>query len=237
MHVEHERIIVISGGSGFVGSAISLELITKGWKVVSLALSKKEIPGIDVYECDICDASSVRQAIAEITAKGKLYACIHAAASPAVRKPLLSLSTGEFRADIDIALIGAFNLAKETLQHMQTNGAFIGITTASLEDKVPTKSVGSYIPAKAGLRGFLRTLAQEIQSDNLRVNAIAPGFIPNGLNRDLPEAIRSFIAKKVDPENSTLRQIVETVSAICDNDPAFPTGTSILLPGKIVTSL
>jgi beta-ketoacyl ACP reductase len=233
---QNKRLAIISGGTGYLGSAVALELIRNNWHVVSLA--RNSAGDYEVLECDITDGASVQRAVEQITQKhGPIHACIHTAAAPLTRKPALSLSEEEFRADIETSVYGAFFLYKHAVKHIPHGGVFVGITTAGIEAKPPVANMGAYIPAKSALRGLLRTLSQELLDQGIRVNAVAPDFLPGGLNSDLPKAVLDFIDKKSNPEGETLLKVVQTIRKLCIEPSAFASGTSIRLPAGDVSPL
>jgi NAD(P)-dependent dehydrogenase (short-subunit alcohol dehydrogenase family) len=192
----------------------------------------------DIYQCDITSESDVDRTIAEIAEKfGRINACIHTAAAPMARKELAKLTAEDFDVEMCTSLYGAVTLARAALKHMRAGSVFIGITTSAIESDPPSTKNGAYIAAKCALRGYLRTLAQELRTEGIRVNAVAPGFMPDGLNKDLPRPVAELIAKKTDPHNAMLSGTAEAVLKLCIEPEAFPSGTSIRIPEGVVSQL
>jgi len=228
----HRPIAVISGGTGYIGSAIVEALTTAGWEAVALSRSASE----GSYVCDVTDEKAVRAAIATIAARGTIRACIHAAAAPLERLPVHTISAGSFDSAMDTSVRAAFLLAKEAIPLMPKDSAFIGITTQAIEPGAVQPS-GAYLPAKYALRGFLRALSAETKNTGVRVYAVAPGFLPGGLNRDLPQQMQDFFASKSGTNAESAQELGALVQKLCIGGAAFPAGSSVAYPSLAVSPL
>jgi NAD(P)-dependent dehydrogenase (short-subunit alcohol dehydrogenase family) len=224
MSANNQKVVVIAGAGGYIGSALVKAFEKAGWKVVGLR-----------RDVDITDTEGVRTYFAKLGyTKGSIDACIHAVAPPLVRKPLLSLTDTEFSAQIDVAARGAFVLFQEAMKRMRPGGTLIGITTSAIEPSRSMDAVGSYVPAKYALRGVLRVLAAQL-APHIRVYAIAPGFLPGGLNRDMPEKVRELIESKL-PAITTPEEIAALALELGEGS-AIASGSSIRMPGREVHPL
>lgn len=188
-----KKVVVISGGAGYLGSSIRHLLEEKGFIV--LALDKKTV--------DITVSEAVREAAKRIKTKyGVIEAVIHAASAKLIRKPLLTQSRRDFENQFSVNVSGAFNLFKYFVPLLSDRGTIIGITSGALDLGTNSPS-GSYLPAKAALRGILNILRKELSEKSFRVFEVAPAFMPGGLNRDIPKAAIEFIQKRSKPEDTT----------------------------------
>lgn len=221
-------LAIVSGGNGYVGSAIAVALRHAGWNVAVLGRSAETAEG--VYRCDITNERDVFSAVKDIIDRyGAVDACIHAAAPPIVNAPLLETDLGSFETPIIVAVRGAFLLAKAAAPHMKTGATFIGITSKLIEQGMTLPPAGSYASAKYGLRGFLRTFASEIRTRGIRVYAVAPGFLAGGLNEDVPPAMIDFLASKSGAGTTTREEVAALVLKLCTAPDAYPTGSSLTL--------
>lgn len=226
------NVAVITGGSGFVGSAIVRSLLQKGWKVAALSRRGTGPKGAELYACDVTDAKEVDAAIRKIVSEhGTIDACIHAAAPALSRVPILSTTTASFDETVEAALHGAFYLARSAVPHMPRGSVFIGVTSDVAEHGGALKGMGAYVPAKYAFRGFLRALYSELEQKGIRVNAVAPGFLAGGLNDDLPAAVLDFVKKK--EPNASAGSVADIVEKICCDHDAFASGTSIAIDGEV----
>lgn len=231
-------VAIISGGSGLVGSAIAHKLAEDGYGVALLchrAIDKAEtiirdLPGKNhtAFTCNITEEEEARTTLKEIAQMGVIKVCVHSAASPLERKRVLDLSLGSFRKEFDVNLFGAFNLFQAAVPYMdKEGGVLIGITTAALESSHAIGKMGGYIPAKSALRGLLAVLAKELLPSNIRVFAVAPGFIPGGINADLPEHVFKFIREKNISKLERPEDVAEAVSFLCSDKAASLSGLSL----------
>lgn len=208
------KLAIITGGSGYLGSAIAERFKQKGYAPVSFSTKG----GVDVT-----DELALKKAIdAAVDKYGPIYACVHAAAAPLERKSLLSIASDSFDKAMAVAAGGAYLLARAAAPHMDPSATFIGITTEAIEPSELVSPSGAYIPAKYALRGVLRALNAELP----RVYAVAPGFLPGGLNGDLPEAVRAVLAQKY--KSPTPEDIAALVVDLCEGS-AIPSGSSVLI--------
>lgn len=229
-----DRIAVLSGSMGHVGSAIAERLRDAGWRVVGLTHDKTHASE-DVHVCDVADAAAVESAIERIAGEhGSIEACIHAAVAPIENKPLTHTAVESFDVSLMTAVRGAFLLAKAVVPHMQKHAAFIGITSKLIERETELMPMGAYIPAKYALHGFLRALAADTKGLGIRVYAVSPGFIAGGLNRNVPKPILELLAKKSGVGETSAAEVARVVQEICSNPDAYPPSSSISIPGKAV---
>ena len=216
-----------SGGAGYIGGAIAEELDRRGWRVAILTRVEHDTVRFPLFVCDITDEVQVKKTIESIVESyGSIQACIHAATAALDRKTILATSPSSFMKSINTALCGGFLLAKETVPHMRSGSLFIGITTEALEVQKPPPAMGAYVTAKYALRGLLRVLAGELAGKGVRVYAVAPGFLPGGLNGDLPEGVIEFIKKKT-ANIQMPEDVARLIGDLCSDSDAFPSGSSL----------
>lgn len=224
-----QPVAIVSGGSGYLGSAIVKCLEARGWQVAALGRTHR---GNASHACDITNERDVATAIAGILKTyGRIDACIHAAAAPTLPTPkkLLDLEVAEYTDHLAVAAHGAFLLAKYAAPHLPQDGTFIGITSALIEAGATPPPLGPYLPSKYALRGFLRALASEARA--IRVYAVAPGYMRGGLNKDLPDAALALFARKTGAGETSAEEVAEKVAAMCLGEDTPQSGVSITIPG------
>lgn len=234
MAEQQKPIAIVTGGSGYLGRAIVANLTQRGWRVITLSRTATS----EGIVCDITDPRAVRAAVDTIikTEKGTLRACIHAAAAPLQRKEIMSISPESFATTVNTALTGAFLFATETVPHLAPGSVFIGITTQAIEPDAPYAPLGAYVIAKQALRSLLRLLSIELAPKHIRVYAVAPGFLPGGLNRDMPQAVLDLLASKQGADVSS-EHVAKLIADICSEPEQYPGGFSIATPSRTATPL
>ncbi len=110
---------------------------------------------------------------------------------------LMGMKEDEWDSVISVNLKGTFNVSKHIIKSMirKRNGTIINI--ASVIGLMGNKGQANYAASKAGIIGFTKSLAKEVGSRNVRVNAIAPGFIETEMTRKLPEEVIKNYAKLI----------------------------------------
>jgi NAD(P)-dependent dehydrogenase (short-subunit alcohol dehydrogenase family) len=230
-------VAIISGGGGYVGSAICRAFRREGWDVVVLSRTGKASDGAVGIVCDLTQRVSVKAAIDEIVGRfGKIHACIHAVASPLERVSMLDVTDASVRETMDTAYLGAVHLAQAVVPQMDASGTFIGITSGAIEPGDTIGNMGSYIPAKYALRGFLRALSADPLARGLRVYAVAPGFLPGGLNDDLPKIVKDVLSKASNVTDASIDELGTLIAKLA-TDASIPSGSSISFPSQNVTPL
>lgn len=209
-YVGHGRLAgrkaLITGGDSGIGRAVAIAFAREGAEVTinylpseqedadSLAaLLKKE--GVDLKQVagDVTDEkfcySMVEKAVKEM---GGLDILVLNAGTQTAVADIENLSTEQLRHTFEVNVFSMFWITKAALRHM-TAGASI-ITTSSIQDFLPGKSLLDYAATKGAITDFTRALAKQIAKDGIRVNSVAPGPIWTALQvtggqlqEDLPE--------------------------------------------------
>ncbi|MBQ4646205.1 MAG: 3-oxoacyl-[Candidatus Gastranaerophilales bacterium] len=192
-----EKLALVTGGSRGIGKACALKLAQAGYDVVinyagnteAATKTVEEIKALGVeaeaYRFDISNQSEVDENIARIVEKyGRIDILVNNAGI--TRDDLfIRMDSEKWNAVINTNLNSAFYVSKPVVKVMmkQRSGAIVNM--ASIVGVYGNIGQANYCAAKAGLIGFTKSLAKELGSRNIRVNAIAPGFIETDMTKDL----------------------------------------------------
>jgi len=225
--MKKEMVAVISGGTGYLGKEISILLTQNHFKVFSIG--RKDV--------NITDEQSVEKFAEKIKNEcGEVDVLIHAAGAPLIRKSILSVASNDFNNQLDVTVLGAFNLIKYFRPLLSPNSSIIGITSEVVDGNSYTPS-GPYLPAKYALKGLLKALYNELKGQ-VRVYAVSPAFMPGGLNSDMPEKVLNLLVQKTSPENITNpKEVAQNVLELINDLSGELNGKSISVPNKINTAL
>ena len=195
-----ENLALVTGGSRGIGKACALHLAQAGYNVVinyagneeaaKQTVSELEALGIkaEAVKFDISNHNEAQEAVAKIIEKyGRIDVLVNNAGI--TRDGLfMRMSKENWDAVINTNLTGAFNVTQPVIKVMmkQRSGAIVNM--ASIVGIYGNAGQANYAAAKAGLIGFTKSLAKELASRNIRVNAVAPGFVQTDMTKSLDSA-------------------------------------------------
>lgn len=195
-----ENLALVTGGSRGIGKACALHLAQAGYNVVinyagneeaaKQTVSELEALGVkaEAVKFDISNHDEAQEAVAKIIEKyGRIDVLVNNAGI--TRDGLfMRMSKENWDAVINTNLTGAFNVTQPAIKVMmkQRSGAIVNM--ASIVGIYGNAGQANYAAAKAGLIGFTKSLAKELASRNIRVNAVAPGFVQTDMTKSLDSA-------------------------------------------------
>ena len=214
--------VLITGGTRGIGLALCKAFAHKGWKVTtcyhqdeaSALEAGREMSAITpdhlLLKCDVSQAGPVGEMVGLALEKwGSLDCAIHNAGATWNAR-LLNVEEAQWDGTMDVHLKGAFHLAKAALRPMlkQKNGQILFIS--SVVATTGNIGQGSYTAAKAGVLGFMRSLAREYGAKNIRTNAIFPGFHKTRIADNLsPEAEDANRKKQLLSSTTDINEVAE----------------------------
>lgn len=205
-----EKLALVTGGSRGIGKACALKLAEAGYDVVinyagnteaaTKTVEELKVFGVEAeaYKFDVSNQAEVDENIAKIVEKyGRIDILVNNAGI--TRDDLfIRMDSEKWNAVINTNLNSAFYVSKPVVKVMmkQRSGAIVNMS--SVVGVSGNIGQANYSAAKAGLIGFTKSLAKELGSRNIRVNAIAPGFIATDMTKDLAntEEMMKFIPLK-----------------------------------------
>ena len=232
------KSILVTGGSGGIGEAICREFATLGFTVGVHYFKNEEraknlaseIGGIPV-RFDVRDYASVKKGIESFVKKvGGLDVLVNNAGIAQKIQPLLDTSEEEFDDVFSTNVKGVFNCTKNALPFMLEKGGNI-VNIASMWGLVGASCESVYSASKSAIIGFTKSLAKEYASANIRVNAIASGYIDTKMNNALSEEDKKLVIEDIllnragKPE-----EVASAVRFICES-AKFMTGEVLNLSG------
>lgn len=191
------RVALVTGASRGIGRAIALALATEGAKVVVNYASSRG-PADEVVatitqaggeaialQADVSQADQVENLVKTVMDQwGRIDILVNNAGI--TRDTLLMrMKLEDWQAVIDLNLSGVFLCTRAVAKIMLKQKAGRIINIASVAGQMGNPGQGNYSAAKAGVIGFTKTIAKELASRGITVNAVAPGFITTDMTKDL----------------------------------------------------
>ncbi|MBP8197787.1 MAG: 3-oxoacyl-ACP reductase FabG [Chromatiaceae bacterium] len=197
---------LVTGGSGDIGSAIAVRLAAEGLAVYVHAYHGRErgeavverirqAGGEAALVCfDVCDPDASRQALDGLLVEGPVQVLIHNAGIHR-DAPLAGMTATQWKSVVDVALLGFYHCTQPLLLPMirERWGRIVTITSAAAV--AGNRGQTNYSAAKAGLHGATKSLAIELASRGITVNAVAPGIIAGRMSDGVfdPETIKRLV--------------------------------------------
>jgi 3-oxoacyl-[acyl-carrier protein] reductase len=213
------RNVIVSGGSRGLGLAMTRALSVVGFRVIVVArtsgeelaaASREAVEGnrgaIEFRACDLSDMNQIAPLVRALRSEfGPLFGLVNNAGL-GTSGILASMRESDIQRLIQLNTVAPILLAKYVLKSMmsQREGRIVNI--ASIVASTGYSGLSVYSATKASLIGFTRSLAREVGSLGITVNAVAPGFIDTEMTNELNESQREAIARR-----SALKRMAEPV--------------------------
>jgi 3-oxoacyl-[acyl-carrier protein] reductase len=237
------RVAFVTGASRGIGRAIALTLCRSGFDIVvaSPEIEKNEEVAEEIRACsgeamtvnlDVTSPESVKAAFSKVMQdKTRIDVLVNNAGI--TRDGLaVRMKPQDWDLVMKINLSGAFLCSQQVLPGMMKNRWGRIVNISSVVGQAGSAGQANYAASKAGLIGMTKSLAQEMGSRNITVNAIAPGYIDTDMTRALPEELKQKmlatvpLARMGKPED-----IASAVKFLASEDASYITGHVLAVNG------
>lgn len=242
-----EKIALITGASRGIGKQIAITLAKEGYNISlncrkqseEVIKIKEEIESYNV-DCLIVEGDVSKFEDAEkitkqtIEAFGRIDVLVNNAG---ITKDMLLLRMKEedFKSVIDVNLCGTFNMTKNVSSYMMKTRSGRIINLASVVGISGNAGQSNYAASKAGIIGFTKSLAKELASRNILVNAVAPGFIQTDMTDVLKDDIKTKILEQIPlRREGTAEDVANVVKFLASDDSKYITGQTINIDGGML---
>jgi NAD(P)-dependent dehydrogenase (short-subunit alcohol dehydrogenase family) len=243
------RVALVTGAASGIGRATAERLAREGARVALLDLDADEGQRITEAmhrsgrECifvhaDVSDEEQVRGAVADAVSRlGPVDTLINNAAAFVFRS--IEATTADWNRVLSVNVMGAAFCAKHVLPSMQRAGRGAIVNLSSISGFVAEANSLTYSTSKAALLGLSRCLALDLAQWNIRVNAIAPGWVDTPqLRRDIErekmtfdEALRDGGGRHILGRFAQASEIASAIAFLASDDASFLTGTCLMADG------
>ena len=237
------RVALITGASRGIGRATALALAHAGYEVVAAARAMQGAsealdelraanPTASAINLDLSSAESIKEAIGRVVKeKGRVDVLVNNAGI--TRDGLaVRMKPADWDAVLRTNLDGSFLCIQQVLSGMMRNrwGRIINIT--SVVGQAGSPGQVNYAASKAGLIGLTKSLAQEVASRNITVNAVAPGYVSTDMTKDLPEELKQTIMGKIPlARMGTPEDVAAAVKFLASDEASYITGHVLAVNG------
>jgi len=246
MRFDNQAAIVTGAGRG-IGHAIAVRLASEGARVACISRSeqnaKRTADELNIlrpdsakhYAVDVADHAAVQKVGAKILEDFTKIDILVNNAGVTRDGLAMRMSVEDWDTVINTNLRGAFNFTQAIIRAMikQRNGRIINIT--SVIGLIGNAGQTNYSASKAGLIGFTKSLARELASRAITVNAIAPGFITTDMTSGLSEEIKKTIQSQIPLGKTGVPEDVASAAAfLASAEAGYITGQVLCVDGGMV---
>ncbi|MDV6230552.1 SDR family NAD(P)-dependent oxidoreductase [Rhodococcus cercidiphylli] len=230
-----QQSVIVTGGTGGLGTAVTALLLDKGWRVVVPWIAEAEVerlaehssnPNLVLTQADLFDTEST-EAVAALGAAdptAPLTALVNLVGGFAMGPRVHESPIGDFEHQLNLNLRPTYAMSAAAIPHLITSGGGSIVAMSTKAASAPFAGASGYVTAKAGVLSLVAALAVEYKKDRIRANVLMPTVIDTPGNRaGQPDADRS---NWVAPE-----RIAQVIAFLVGPDSEAISGAQIPLPG------
>lgn len=245
--MEDRKVVLITGGTRGIGKSVAERFAKEGYNLVLNYVSENtDIESIknnfkeygnevlilkaDVSKFDECE-NLVKEAIAKF---GKIDVLVNNAGI--TKDGLIAMMKEEaFDRVIDINLKGTFNMTRNVVPYMMKKRCGNIVNISSVVGVAGNAGQSNYAASKAGIIGFTKSLAKELSARNIRVNAVAPGFIDTDMTSVLTDKVKENIYAQIPLKRmGDTKEVANVVYFLSNDESSYITGQVINVDGGMV---
>ncbi len=238
------RVALVTGGSGGIGRAVCERLVCGGARVVCQYRSGRdrvqalqarlgsESSRLRAVQADLSDSECLEPLVRDVLeSEGRIDALVHAAALTDDAL-LLRVEPDRLRRQLELNLEAGILLVRAVLPAMLRRRYGRIVMISSVVASIGNAGQTVYATAKAGLEGFVRSLAREIGRKGITVNCVAPGLIDTDMSGTMAEDLRRrAIENTAVGRAGTASEVAGAIAFLCSDEAAYITGTVLQVNG------
>lgn len=241
------KVALITGGTRGIGKEIAYTLAEENYDIIinyrteneELMKLKKEIEQKRVrcllLKGDVSNFEDCKKLVEEAINRINHIDVLVNNAGITKDMLLMRMKPEDFNEVINVNLIGTFNMTKNVINYMMKERKGRIINVSSVVGISGNAGQTNYAASKAGIIGFTKSLAKEVASRNILVNAIAPGFIQTDMTNILKENVKDEIAKTIPLKiMGTAKDVANVVKFLVSEDSSYITGQVIQVDGGML---
>jgi 3-oxoacyl-[acyl-carrier protein] reductase len=241
-----DKVVIVTGAAAGIGLATARRFALEGCRVAGWDVRDGEAQERGIFQkVDVTSAASVQSAVEEVAARlGTPYVLVNNAGVlrdgqlVKVKDGALAgvMSDEQFDAVVSVNLKGVFTCTRAVVPRMIASGGGVVLNASSVVGLYGNFGQTNYVATKAGVIGMTKVWARELGKYQIRVNAVAPGFIATEMVKQMPEKIlqgmlgHTPLGRMGQPED-----IANAYAWLASDQASFITGTVLSVDGGVVT--
>ena len=237
------QIALVTGASRGIGRAIAFGLARAGARVIGTSTTTEGAAALQAelashgyngrgVVLDVASEESIATRLAELEQAGEMPTILVNNAAITRDMLLLRLKPEDWQQVLQTNLTAVFRLSKAVLRRMMRERRGRIINIASIVALTGNPGQANYAAAKAGMLGFTKSLAREVASRGITVNAVAPGFIDTDMTRSMTEAQKAQLTAQIPMERlGRPEDVAAAVVFLASPEAAYITGETLHVNG------
>ncbi len=245
--MEEQKTVFVTGGSRGIGKEVALKFADNGYNVVINYVSDKTDVGslqkefeernvqALILKADVTDQEGIQNVVEKAIEKfGKIDVLVNNAGITRDNL-LIRMTEEEFDKVIEINLKGTYIVTKQVVKYMMKKRSGSIINLSSVVGVAGNAGQANYSASKAGIIGFTKSIAKELASRNIRVNALAPGFIETDMTKVLSDAVKENIHNQIPLKRmGSPKEVANLIYFLGTEESSYITGQVINVDGGMV---
>ena len=241
------KVVLVTGGAAGIGKSTCERFASEGATVhvwdLNTEAGKELVKDFSskgwksaFRKVDVTSFEDVKEGIDAIIAEsGRLDVLINNAGIT-MDKTLVKMDPETWQKVIEVNLTGVFNCTKNAVPFMIEGGGGVILNASSVVGLYGNFGQTNYVATKAGVIGMTKTWARELGRKNIRVNAVAPGFIATEMVQKMPEkVIEGMVSKTPIGRMGKPEDIASAYAYLASDEASFITGTTLSVDGGIIS--
>jgi NAD(P)-dependent dehydrogenase (short-subunit alcohol dehydrogenase family) len=237
------KVIVVTGGNGLLGSRIIKDIQKEGGIAINAEINVTNTEDLSLINCDITNESSTRIMVDKIIEKyGKIDGLVNNAYPRTAdwSDKFENIKYSSWKSNVDMQMNSLFLLCQTTLNHMKSikGGSIVNIASIygvigpdfSLYEDTEMTMPAAYSAIKGGVINFTRYLASYYGNSNIRVNCVSPGGVFNNQNSNFVKKYETKVPMK---RMALPDDIAPCVSFLLSDSSSYITGQNIIIDGGL----
>ncbi|HHV45342.1 MAG TPA: 3-oxoacyl-[acyl-carrier-protein] reductase [Tissierellia bacterium] len=241
-----DKVAIITGGGSGIGRATALRFAEEGAKVIvwdiNLDEAEKTVEEIKsaggtgkAYKVDVTDRKQIENTVNSILEEFHKIDILINNAGITMDATLMKMTEEQWDRVIDINLKGTFNCGQIIAKHMAQRESGVILNAASVVGLYGNFGQTNYAASKWGVIGMTKTWAKELGKKNIRVNAVAPGFISTPMVEKMPENVLNMMKEKALLRRlGTPEEVANAYLFLASDEASFITGAVLSVDGGVV---
>jgi len=239
----NEKTFIVTGASQGIGKDVALTLAKRNAQILLVDIQKEKLENVAdeihgmhadaaAYEADVSRMEQVADMLKQMISRhGPIHGLVNNAGI--TRDGLLMrMKEEDWDAVLNVNLKGVFNLSKALIRHLAGNRYGRIVNVSSVVGQMGNAGQTNYSASKAGVIGFTKSLAREVASRGITVNAVAPGYIATDMTKSLPDSVKNDFIQHIPMKRFGRPEEVATVIRfLLSDEAAYVTGQVIGING------